>query len=234
MLSGDILYDESVFEFASEMDFDQIPPAEEAAKAATVSPNPSIHSLGGELTDEQAQAAADAAAVVAAAAAVAAANQTAAVAAEKAAAAAEKVKAAADAKESAVRKAVAAAKAAEAKARDTLQQYCSKAGFTLDLGTTPSLDYCFDSGFVQLAIVVPGTNKSANKADNIRTKTDLIAKYLMKTLYPLLEHAAASQKTSSAVCTRQFSKHIFRVSAFCVSKSRSYLGHFQSTKKAVD
>jgi hypothetical protein len=79
----------------------------------------------------------------------------------------------------------------------------------LDLKKADFLDNCSYSGFVQLAIVVPGTPKSANKAANIRETRDLIATYFKKTLYPLSEEAASVRKTSAAACSFFFSNAAF-------------------------
>ena len=61
---------------------------------------------------------------------------------------------------------------------------------------------------MQLAIVIPGQPRSANKAPNIESKAKLIKTYLKKQLYPLLEEACSKNQTSAAVCTICFSNAV--------------------------
>jgi hypothetical protein len=82
-------------------------------------------------------------------------------------------------------------------------------GFDLEIGSI-SLDDEFlpDSGFRQLAIIIPGEPRSANKADNIKNRSDMIQRYLQEKLYPSVQSAVKS-KTSSAVCPVFFTNAVF-------------------------
>ena len=65
-----------------------------------------------------------------------------------------------------------------------------------------------DSGFRQLAIIIPGEPRSANKADNITQKSAMIQRYLQAELYPSLQ-SAVKNRTSSAVCPVFFTNAVF-------------------------
>ncbi len=78
----------------------------------------------------------------------------------------------------------------------------------MDLGSITSLDDDFSSGFVQLAIIIPGEPRSANKSDNISVKSTMIQTYLREKLYPNLR-SAVEQNTSAALCTVFFSNAVF-------------------------
>jgi hypothetical protein len=78
-------------------------------------------------------------------------------------------KAAAAAKAAAEKKAASEKKAENASNADPkvlLKKCCISSGsFELDLGLISSLDDEFQSGFVQLAIIIPGEPRSANKSE---------------------------------------------------------------------
>jgi hypothetical protein len=89
-----------------------------------------------------------------------------------------------------------------------LKSFCvTKGSFQLEIGSI-FLDDHFSSGFFQLALIIPGEPRSANKARNITTKTSMIKNYLQEKLYPNLRSAVASD-TSSAVYAVFFSNAVF-------------------------
>ena len=103
----------------------------------------------------------------------------------------------------------AAEKLAKADPKALLKTCCVSSGhFELDLGLIPSLDDEFESGFVQLAIIIPGEARSANASGNIKLRSTMIQQYLQETLYPKLR-SATECNTSSAVRPICFSNAVF-------------------------